>query len=315
MIGVNRNNMKKIFTIVFSIIVIFSLSTTMVAEAYYELPAYVNNNYENDNQPTTDYHFSQTRRHRSRSRYRSRSYIGGSTTTSSDSGIAGNIAVAIIYSVAVLAVLAFIFIAFKRKKKESTKVYSNIPPMFPHNSNMQIAVYLKQKDKNFDMEKFLNWAKNIFLTLENAFLQRDWQKIYTLESQELFEQHNAKIQELISLGRIEVKDNINIIDAYLHKLLVDENSESLIVSIRATMNDYIVDEASGSIITGKKEEVFDTIYQMTFTKTNGVKTTIMNGESITQAEKSDWILTKFEPVDNNFVDDISGVVFNNNNRF
>ena len=81
------------------------------------------------------------------------------------------------------------------------------------------------------------------------------------------------------------------------------------------MNDYIVDEASGSMITGKKEEVFDTIYQMTFTKTNGVKTTIMNGESITQAEKSDWILTKFEPVDNNFVDDISGVVFNNNNRF
>ena len=307
--------MKKFFTVFFSIIVIFSLSTTMVAEAYYELPAYVNNSYEIDNQPTADYHFSQTRRHRSRSRYHGRSYTGGSTTTSSDLGIAGNIAVAIIYSVAVLAVLAFIFIAFKINKKKSTKAYNNIPPMFPHNSNMQIAMYLKQKDENFNMEKFLNWAKNIFLTLENAFSQRDWQKIYTLESQELFEQHNAKIQELISLGRVNIKDNINIIDAYLHKLLVDANSESLTVSIRATMNDYIVDEASGSVISGKKEEVFDTIYQMTFTRNNGVKTTIMNGENITQTEKSDWILTKLEPVDNNFVDDISGVVFNNNNRF
>lgn len=151
--------------------------------------------------------------------------------------------------------------------------------------------------------------------MKTAFSQRDWQKIFTFESKELFEEHNAQIQELISLGRVNIKDNINIIDAYLHKLVIDGNSENLTVSIRATMNNYIVDEASGSIITGKKEEVFDTIYQMTFVRTNGIKTTIINGESITKIEKSDWTLTKFEPVDNNFVDDISGIVFNNNNKF
>ena len=204
---------------------------------------------------------------------------------------------------------------YKINKKKSTKVYKNIPPIFPHNANMQIAKYIYKKDENFNLEKFLNWVKNIFLTLENAFSQRDWQKIFTFESKELFEEHNAQIQELISLGRVNIKDNINIIDAYLHKLVIDGNSENLTVSIRATMNNYIVDEASGSIITGKKEEVFDTIYQMTFVRTNGIKTTIINGESITKIEKSDWTLTKFEPVDNNFVDDISGIVFNNNNKF
>ena len=306
--------MKKIFALIFSIIVAFSLSMTMVAEAYCEQPAYVSNSYENDNQPTADYYFSQTRRIRSCSSYRNRSHIVHSTA-SSNSGIAGNIAVAIIYSVAVLVVFAFIFIAVKKSKKDSTKSYSNIPPMFPHNSNLQIAKYLREKDENFNMENFLNWAKNIFLTFENAFSQRDWQKIYTLESKELFEQHNAQIQELITLGRINVKDNINIIDSYLHKLIIDENFESLTVSIRAIMNNYIVDEKSGSIITGKKDEVFDSIYQMTFTRQNSVKITLINGESITQSDKSDWILTKFEPVDNNFVDDISGVVFNNKNRF
>ena len=211
--------------------------------------------------------------------------------------------------------LLFRFITFRINNKKSTKVYKNMPPIFPHNANMQIAKYIYKKDENFNLEKFLNWVKNIFLTLENAFSQRDWQKIFTFESKELFEEHNAQIQELISLGRVNIKDNINIIDAYLHKLVIDENSENLTVSIRATMNNYIVDEASGSIITGKKEEVFDTIYQMTFVRTNGIKTTIINGESITKIEKSDWTLTKFEPVDNNFVDDISGIVFNNNNKF
>ncbi len=296
---------KSVFAVILSMILIFSLPTTMVAEAYYELPAYVNNSCENDNQPTADYHFSQTRRIRSRSHYRSHS-------ASSDSTNSIDLA---IYCIAGFIVLVFTFITFKINKKKSTKAYKNIPPIFPHNSNMQIAKYIYKKDENFNVEKFLNWAKNIFLTLENAFSQRDWQKIFTFESKELFEEHNAQIQELISLGRVNIKDNINIIDAYLHKLVIDENSENLTVSVRATMNNYIVDEASGSIITGKKEEVFDTIYQMTFTRTNGVKTTIMNAESITQTKKSDWILTKFEPVDNNFVDDISGVVFNNNNKF
>lgn len=287
-------------------ILIFSLPITMAVKAY-ELPAYVSNSYENYNQSTADYNLSQVRRSRSRSHSHYRSHSASSNSTNS-------IDLAI-YCIAGLIVLVFTFITFKINKKKSTKVYKNIPPIFPHNANMQIAKYIYKKDENFNLEKFLNWAKNIFLTLENAFSQRDWQKIFTFESKELFEEHNAQIQELISLGRVNIKDNINIIDAYLHKLVIDGNSENLTVSIRATMNNYIVDEASGNIITGKKEEVFDTIYQMTFVRTNGIKTTIINGESITKIEKSDWTLTKFEPVDNNFVDDISGVVFSNNNKF
>ncbi|RHO50877.1 Tim44 domain-containing protein [Clostridium sp. AM09-51] len=294
---------KNIFAIILSMILIFSLPITMAVKAY-ELPAYVSNSYENYNQSTADYNLSQVRRSRSRSHSHYRSHSASSNSID-----------LAIYCIAGLIVLVFTFITFKINKKKSTKVYKNIPPIFPHNANMQIAKYIYKKDENFNLEKFLNWVKNIFLTLENAFSQRDWQKIFTFESKELFEEHNAQIQELISLGRVNIKDNINIIDAYLHKLVIDENSENLTVSIRATMNNYIVDEASGSIITGKKEEVFDTIYQMTFVRTNGIKTTIINGESITKIEKSDWTLTKFEPVDNNFVDDISGIVFNNNNKF
>lgn len=296
---------KNIFAIILSMILIFSFPITMAVKAY-ELPAYVSNSYENYNQSTADYNLSQVRRSRSRSR--SHSHYRSHSASSNSIDLA-------IYCIAGLIVLAFTFITFKINKKKSTKVYKNIPPIFPHNANMQIAKYIYKKDENFNLEKFLNWVKNIFLTLENAFSQRDWQKIFTFESKELFEEHNAQIQELISLGRVNIKDNINIIDAYLHKLVIDGNSENLTVSVRATMNNYIVDEASGNIITGKKEEVFDTIYQMTFVRTNGIKTTIINGESITKIEKSDWTLTKFEPVDNNFVDDISGIVFNNNNKF
>ena len=62
---------KNIFAIILSMILIFSLPTTMAVKAY-ELPAYVSNSYENYNQSTADYNLSQVRRSRSRSRSHSR---------------------------------------------------------------------------------------------------------------------------------------------------------------------------------------------------------------------------------------------------
>lgn len=302
---------KKILAVILSAIVAFSMPTALAVDAYYNLPLDVGNHHRYSGG-------SRSRsRSRSNSRSRSRSYSSsGRSSSSGSSEIDQKTAIILVIAFLVIFVSVFGLIIWcvKQPDKKSKK-YKNIPPMFPYNATEQITEFIKQNDENFNLEKFLNWVKNIFLTLENAFSQRDWQKIFTFESKELFEEHNAQIQELISLGRVNIKDNINIIDAYLHKLVIDENSENLTVSIRATMNNYIVDEASGSIITGKKEEVFDTIYQMTFVRTNGIKTTIINGESITKIEKSDWTLTKFEPVDNNFVDDISGIVFNNNNKF
>ena len=103
------------------------------------------------------------------------------------------------------------------------------------------------------------------------------EKIRTIEKEELFEQHNTQLQEYIRLGRINIMENINVIDAYLHKLVIDENFENLTVSLRATMNDYIINEKNGKVLMGNKNEVFDTIYQMTFTRRKGIKTNLING--------------------------------------
>lgn len=178
---------KNIFAIILSMILIFSLPTTMAVKAY-ELPAYVSNSYENYNQSTADYNFFQVRRSRSRSHSRYRSHSASSNSID-----------LAIYCIAGLIVLVSTFITFKINKKKSTKIYKNIPPIFPHNANMQIAKYIYKKDENFNLEKFLNWVKNIFLTLENAFSQRDWQKIFTFESKELLRSIMLRYKSLLAL--------------------------------------------------------------------------------------------------------------------
>ena len=324
---------KKILAVILSAIVAFSMTTALAVDAYYNLPLDVGNHHR--------YSGGSRSRSRSRSnpRSRSRSYSssGRSSSSSGSSEIDEKTAIILVIAFLVIFVSVFGLIIWcvKQPDKKSKK-YKNIPPMFPYNATEQITEFIKQNDENFDTEQFLLWAKNIFITIQTAWAQRDWEKIRTIEKEELFEQHNTQLQEYIRLGRINIMENINVIDAYLHKLVIDENFENLTVSLRATMNDYIINEKNGKVLMGNKNEVFDTIYQMTFTRRKGIKTNLINGlivnvcphcgatvesasagvcqycGSVVHSGEFNWVLSNLESVDEHFVDEMRGIIFSNN---
>ena len=324
---------KKILAVILSAIVAFSMPTALAVDAYYNLPLDTGNHHRYSGG-------SRSRsRSRSNSRSRSRSYSssGRSSSSSGSSEIDQKTAIILVIAFLVIFVSVFGLIIWcvKQPDKKSKK-YKNIPPMFPYNATEQITEFIKQNDENFDTEQFLLWAKNIFITIQTAWAQRDLEKIRTIEKEELFEQHNTQLQEYIRLGRINIMENINVIDAYLHKLVIDENFENLTVSLRATMNDYIINEKNGKVLMGNKNEVFDTIYQMTFTRRKGIKTNLINGlivnvcphcgatvesasagvcqycGSVVHSGEFNWVLSNLESVDEHFVDDTRGIIFSNN---
>jgi len=318
---------KKILAVILSAIVAFSMPTALAVDAYYNLPLDTGNHHR----------YSGGSRSNSRSRSRSYSSSGRSSSSSGSSEIDQKTAIILVIAFLVIFVSVFGLIIWcvKQPDKKSKK-YKNIPPMFPYNATEQITEFIKQNDENFDTEQFLLWAKNIFITIQTAWAQRDWEKIRTIEKEELFEQHNTQLQEYIRLGRINIMENINVIDAYLHKLVIDDNFENLTVSLRATMNDYIINEKNGKVLMGNKNEVFDTIYQMTFTRRKGIKTNLINGlivnvcphcgatvesasagvcqycGSVVHSGEFNWVLSNLESVDEHFVDDTRGIIFSNN---
>ena len=324
---------KKILAVILSAIVAFSMPTALAVDAYYNLPLDTGNHHRYSGG-------SRSRsRSRSNSRSRSRSYSssGRSSSSSGSSEIDEKTAIILVIAFLVIFVSVFGLIIWcvKQPDKKSKK-YKNIPPMFPYNATEQITEFIKQNDENFDTEQFLLWAKNIFIIIQTAWAKRDLEKIRTIEKEELFEQHNTQLQEYIRLGRINIMENINVIDAYLHKLVIDENFENLTVSLRATMNDYIINEKNGKVLMGNKNEVFDTIYQMTFTRRKGIKTNLINGlivnvcphcgatvesasagvcqycGSVVHSGEFNWVLSNLESVDEHFVDDTRGIIFSNN---
>lgn len=316
---------KKILAIILSAVLAFSLPAAIAAEAYYNLPLDVGNHHRYGGGS----HRSSGGSRRSYSG--SHNYSGGSSSNSSSSE--DDLFAFIIVVIFVIVIIVVLFKAFKKPS------YKPIPySMFPYNATFKITEFMIQNDIDFDDVKFLEWSKNLFITLQTAWTQRDWEKIRTFEKEELFEQHNTQLQEYIRLGRINVIENINILDAYLHKLVIDDNFENLTVSMNVTMNDYIIDDKSYKILMGNKNQIFSTIYQLTFTRRKGIKTTLIDGViantcphcgasvdsasagrcqycgSIVHSGEFNWVLSNLESVDENFVNDMRGIIILDDNN-
>ena len=342
---------KKILAIILSAIVALSLPTAMVAEAYYNLPVDTGNHHRYNSKKK-----SSSSRSRSSSSSRSRSSSSsksnyGSSSSRSYSSYSGSISKSTKSSIdlsnpediaitigAIIFVIVLVLIFTKMCGGKKKKSEDNSNRIIPYDFTPQIAGFIQQNDANFNVEQFLEWSKNVFVTLQTAWTQRDWEKIRTLEKEELFEQHNTQLQEYIRLGRINVMENINVSNAYLHKLVIDDNYEHLTVSMFVTMNDYIIDEKSGKVIMGNKKEVFDTIYQLTFIRRKGIKTAFVNGAianvcphcgaavdsasagrceycgSIIHTGEFNWVLSDMESVEDGFYNDNRGIIILNNNQ-
>lgn len=82
----------------------------------------------------------------------------------------------------------------------------------------------------------------MFITLQNAWSERDFEKVRPFEKEELYKQHTELIKQYIENGKINVLDRINVNQAYLFKYYRDSQYEFMHVYIQARMTDYIKDE-------------------------------------------------------------------------
>lgn len=135
-----------------------------------------------------------------------------------------------------------------------------------------IAEEIRQSDPEFSEEKFLSWSKDVFVKLQAAWTARDWKIIRPFESNELFEQHNAQLQEYINNNRINVIERLAVESADLMSHRFDGDKEIIEVYLKAVMKDYIIDATTKEVVEGNKTTDWHMKYKLTFARKNGVKT-------------------------------------------
>lgn len=136
----------------------------------------------------------------------------------------------------------------------------------------EIENEIKKNDELFSVNKFTTWSKEVFITIQEAWEERDWTKIRPFEKEEIYKLHELQLKELIDKGRINKLDEININKAYLTDYSKDSEYEYLIVCMEVRMLDYIINENTGEVLRGNKNIPVRNKYLLTFSRRIGILT-------------------------------------------
>ncbi len=171
----------------------------------------------------------------------------------------------------ILFILIVVFTVIKNKYKLSNKKrinYENINPQTIYEDNL-VANKIKQTDPNFNVIEFESYAKEIFIKLQNAWTDRDWEKIRPFESKELFEQHKAQLDGYIKNNQINVMERICVNWVHLFTFEQYGGNDILKVDLNSRMGDYIIDATTKKVIRGDKDKEYYHTYTLTFIRTTG----------------------------------------------
>ena len=211
----------------------------------------------------------------------SRSYGGSGYSGGGYSGSSGDSDISLGTLVVIIIVIFIIIAISKAKDKKVTKMDDEVVPTYTvgnqnltmENHDDEVSRRIKEHDKEFDIEEFKAFAKTTFIKLQNAWTERDWEKVRVLESDKLFEQHKAQLQGYIDNNQINVIERIMVNEAHLYNFTQVQGKDTLTIDLKTRMADYIIDASTKKVIRGDKFKETYHIYRLTFVKTEKTKAT------------------------------------------
>lgn len=135
-----------------------------------------------------------------------------------------------------------------------------------------VASQIQEIDPAFSADKFTAWVREVFMKIQEAWTAREWKTIRPFESEELFSQHNAQLNEYIRNNKINVIEKIAIKRCALSSFRQDGDKEVVVVQLFAIMRDYVIDATTRQVLESDPGRDWYMKYEMVFNRKAGVKT-------------------------------------------
>lgn len=152
----------------------------------------------------------------------------------------------------------------------------------PIENNYEAIRRIRKLDPMFDEDFFLSQVKVVYLQLQSAWTDKDWNSVRELESTSLFEQHQAQLQEYIRSNTTDVLERVRVENSKIKDFIENpEGNDRIEVILSSTMRDYIRSDETGRIIEGDPTKDLFTVYRMVFLREHGAQTeAIKNAEIV-----------------------------------
>ena len=179
----------------------------------------------------------------------------------------------------VVLVLVWFYIKSKRAKKKQSdpsfinqQVQNQARTASTADYSPMVASQIQAIDPAFSADKFIGFAREVFMTIQAAWTAKDWRPIRPFESETLFNTHKQQLDEYIRLGKTNVVEKIAIQHCSLHSFQQDGDKEVLTVWLNAVMRDYVIEDATRKVLESDPNRDWYMQYEMVFNRKAGVKT-------------------------------------------
>lgn len=237
------------------------------------------------------------------SSYSGSDYYGSSSGSGGDIG--GGIGAFIAYAI-IMTVIACIMMAMNK-----SNVTSTAPATFKANVNDEDVVNrIKSFIPNFDKNSFLQEGYQIYLDVQDAWMNFKLEDVRGKISDEMFNMYQSQLTTMEVKGEQNIMRGFTRQAAYLKDVVKQNDNITITATYVVDFYDYIVDKATGRVLRGTAGSKIRITYDMKFRKTLdasqvvdhcpncGAKIENINGSGVCEycgskvvSENAKWILT------------------------
>ncbi|MEG1702574.1 MAG: TIM44-like domain-containing protein [Erysipelotrichaceae bacterium] len=187
----------------------------------------------------------------------------------------GNSPFGMIFIVAIIVI--GVIASYKRNQNGGNSGYVNPYANNGFESNTRIDEHqavldIQAIDPNFSAEHFKTYATEVYLTVQEAWENRDWSIVRPFESNALFNVHNRQLKEYMEQQKTNHLDMQNVRNVVIADFKSDGEREVITLKLDASLIDYVSDDNSGAILEGSKTQHQFRSYRLEFMRSTGLKT-------------------------------------------
>ena len=139
--------------------------------------------------------------------------------------------------------------------------------------NTRAISLVKYGDPNFDADAFTSWVKEVYLKLQVAWTEKNWNSVRALESTSLYSQHSAQLEDHIRAKTTNVLEKVCIENVRIKKFIENpDGNDTLVVILSSILRDYVIEDKTRKVIEGDPRKDLFTVYQMNFIRKHGSQT-------------------------------------------
>lgn len=137
---------------------------------------------------------------------------------------------------------------------------------------------INSTDPYFDSAQFKSKVTNMYISLQEAWEQKNWKIARPFESDQLFRVHSNQLMEYIQKEQTNVMDRVcvNAVDLLSYNEYPSSGTAQIRVKIKASQIDYIKDDRTNRILMGNPKFSQSCIYEWVLVRSLNVKSNTSN---------------------------------------